>query len=69
MKFFVLLHNQIMMTQASIMNSTEPWFGTEVEEVRKQLTLTVTDYHMNGYLTEYQLKKLCDLIAGIEPRE
>ena len=67
MKHFVLLHNQIMMANASIMNSVEQWSPVEVEEVKYQLKLTIENYHTNGDLTDYQRDKLTALVEGIEP--
>lgn len=69
MKHFILLHNQIMITQAAIMNSVEQWFPVEVDEVKYQLKLTIENYHTNGDLTDYQRDKLTALVEGIEPTQ
>ena len=65
MKIFVLLHNQIMMAQATILNSPEQWFPTEVEEVVYQLRLMVLNFHASGDLTDYQTVKLISLVEAI----
>lgn len=65
MKFFILLHNQIMMAQSTIYNSVEQWFPVDVEEVQYQLRATVANYHANKMLTNYQRDKLLTLIDGI----
>lgn len=65
MKYFVLLHNQIMMAQATILNSPEKWFPVEVEEIVYQLRLTLENYHTNGNLTDYQYNKLLSLVDSI----
>ena len=62
MKFYVLLHNQVMMAQASILNSPETWFPAEVEEVVYQLRLTLENYRTNDRVTDYQYNKLMSLI-------
>lgn len=62
MKFYVLFHNQVMMAQASILNSPEPWFPAEVEEVVYQLRLTLENYRTNDRVTDYQYNKLMSLI-------
>lgn len=65
MKIFVLLHNQIMMAQATIINSPEQWFPTEVDDVCYQLRMSVINFHMKRLLTDYQADKLIKLIEGI----
>lgn len=66
MKHFVLLHNLIMMAQANVMNSVQPWFESELEELRFELTVMIHSYQRNhNKLTEYQVKKLLSLVDGI----
>lgn len=66
MKYYILLHNQITMAQATIMNSPEKWFPIEVEEVIQQLRLTVGNYRTGEFITEYQHSKLLSLIDSLE---
>ena len=66
MKFYVLLHGQIMMAQSSIFNSVEQWFPTDIEEAKFQLRLMVDSYYKGKFLTTYQHQKLVNLIEGIE---
>lgn len=66
MKHFVLLHNIIMMAQANVMNSVQPWFETELADLRFELSSMVHSYQRNhNKLTDYQVRKLLTLIDGI----
>lgn len=69
MKFYILLHNQISMANATILNSPEHWFPYEIEEVQYQLKITVENYHLQGHITDYQKEKLLTLIDGINYKE
>lgn len=67
MKYFILLHNLIMMAQASIMNSVERWTADEIDRVVTRLIVDVEAYHRNGYITDYQMNKLITMAENIEP--
>ena len=62
MKYFILIHDQITMAQASILHSVEQWFTPELEDLTDHFLGLIRYYHDAGELTDYQAKKLRQMV-------
>lgn len=66
MKYFILLHNRIMMTQATILNSVEAWTQRECNTLAAELRLDIDMCWQEKRITDYQRKTLMKLANAIE---
>ena len=67
MKFYLLLHNQIMMVQASFKSCVGQWTQDEVDSVIARSLVNIELYQRNGHISKYEAEKLTALVNSLEP--